>query len=48
MVSTLPAEEFHEVTEGLGVFMQLPVNPGAEEAAKMMQLLESINVLMGM
>ncbi len=48
VVSSLSPEEFHEVTEGLGVFMQLPVKPGAEAAVKMMQLLESINVLMGM
>ncbi|GAB6193013.1 response regulator [Desulfocastanea catecholica] len=47
MVSPLAPEEFHEVTEGLGVFMQLPVAPGTEEAAKMVRLLESINALMG-
>jgi DNA-binding NtrC family response regulator len=46
MVSSLSPEDFHEATEGLGVFMQLPVNPGAEEAVKMMQLLESINALL--
>jgi DNA-binding NtrC family response regulator len=46
MVSSLSPEDFHEATEGLGVFMQLPVDPGAEEAVKMMQLLESINALL--
>ncbi|MFW2366272.1 MAG: response regulator [Desulforhopalus sp.] len=46
MVSSLPTEEFHEETEGLGVFMQLPQNPGVEEAEQMMHLLESINALM--
>lgn len=46
MVSSLSPEDFHEATEGLGVFMQLPVNPGAEEAVKMMQLLESISALL--
>jgi DNA-binding response OmpR family regulator len=46
MVSSLSPEDFHEETEGLGVFMQLPVNPGAEDAVKMMQLLESISVLL--
>jgi DNA-binding NtrC family response regulator len=46
MVSSLSPEDFHEATEGLGVFMQLPVDPGAEEALKMMQLLESINALL--
>lgn len=47
MVSPLDPEEFHEVTEGLGVFMQLPVSPGAGEAAQMLQLLKSIDALMG-
>jgi DNA-binding response OmpR family regulator len=46
MVSSLSPEDFHEATEGLGVFMQLPVDPGAEEAVKMMQLLESISALL--
>jgi DNA-binding NtrC family response regulator len=48
MVSTLSPKDFHEATEGLGVFMQLPVDPGGEEAAKLVQLLESIDALMGM
>ena len=48
MVSTLVPKDFHEATEGLGVFMQLPVDSGAEEAAKMVQLLESIDALMAM
>lgn len=48
MVSTLLPKDFHEATEGLGVFMQLPVDPGAEEVAKMVQLLESIDALMCM
>jgi DNA-binding NtrC family response regulator len=47
MVSPLDPKEFHEVTEGLGVFMQLPVSPGTEEAVKMLQLLKSIDALMG-
>jgi DNA-binding NtrC family response regulator len=46
MVSALASENFHEATEGLGVFMQLPVHPAAEEAVKMVKLLESINSLM--
>jgi DNA-binding NtrC family response regulator len=48
MVSPLTPEDFHEATEGLGVFMQLSPDPGAEEAAKMVQYLESIDALMGM
>ena len=46
MVSNLAAKDFHEETEGLGVFMQLPVHPGSEEAKKMLQLLQSIGALM--
>jgi DNA-binding NtrC family response regulator len=45
MVSALPEQDFHEMTEGLGVFMQLPSHPGEEEAEKMLQLLESIGAL---
>jgi DNA-binding NtrC family response regulator len=48
LVSSLSPELFHEVTEGLGVFMQLPENSGAAEADKMLQLLESIEVLLTM
>ncbi|MGB3209762.1 MAG: hypothetical protein WBB19_03560 [Desulforhopalus sp.] len=48
MVSGLGQKGFHEATEGLGIFMQLPVDPGAEEAVKMLLLLESIDALMGM
>jgi DNA-binding NarL/FixJ family response regulator len=48
MVSSLSPKDFHEATEGLGVFMQLPADPGVEEAAKMVRLLESIDALLGM
>jgi DNA-binding NtrC family response regulator len=47
MVSPLPAAEFHEATEGLGLFMQLPVDPGAADAARMVALLDKINTLLG-
>lgn len=46
MVSSLSPEDFHEYSEGLGVFMQLPVNPGEKEAGKMMEILSSIDVLL--
>ena len=46
MVSSLAPKDFHEATEGLGVFMQLPVNPGAGEAEKMLQMLRTIGALM--
>ncbi len=46
MVSSLAPEDFHEATEGLGIFMQLPVAAGAKEAELMLQMLETIEVLM--
>lgn len=46
MVSSLAQEDFHEATEGLGIFMQLPVAAGAKEAELMLQMLETIEVLM--
>ena len=42
LASPLPADEFHEETEGLGIFMQLPVTPGTDDAARMLELLEKI------
>ncbi len=46
MVSTLDPDEFHEITEGLGVFLQLPENPGRQDAEKIMQVMESIHLLL--
>ena len=46
MVNSLPPEDFHEYTEGFGVFMQLPPNPGEKEAEKMLGILDSIDVLL--
>ena len=45
MMSNLDPEDFHEETEGLGIFMQLPVCPGAEEAVNMLEYLKSIDAL---
>ncbi|MCB2215983.1 response regulator [Desulfofustis glycolicus] len=42
LVSPLAPEEFHETTEGLGLFMQLPPRPGAETAAQMIGVLDKI------
>ncbi|MBT8334704.1 MAG: response regulator [Desulfobacterales bacterium] len=42
LVSPLYSHEFHEQTEGLGVFMQLPVNPGREAALEMIEHLDRI------
>ena len=46
MVNSLSPEDFHEYTEGLGVFMQLPLNPGEREAGKMLEILDSIDTLL--
>ena len=41
-VSSLPPEEFHAASEGLGLMDQLPVRPGAEDAEKLLQNLRHI------
>lgn len=46
IVSALTADEFHEATEGLGVLMQLPVQPGEADAEALMAVLAKIGVLM--
>lgn len=46
LASALEAEEFHEKTEGLGLFMQLPPVPGKREARKMLELLAKIDGLL--
>lgn len=45
LVSDLGHNDFHEATEGLGLFMQLPPQPGSGEARKMLTLLEKISGL---
>ncbi|HTZ17021.1 MAG TPA: hypothetical protein VMB78_01145 [Dissulfurispiraceae bacterium] len=42
MVSAMDENDFHEATEGLGVLMQLPPNPSADDASA---LLEKIKLL---
>jgi DNA-binding NarL/FixJ family response regulator len=46
LCSTLSHEDFHESTEGLGVLMQLSLQPGKEESAKMLAQLQKINALL--
>ena len=41
-VSSLLSEDFHEASEGLGVLMQLPVNPGHEYAEELLEQLKKI------
>lgn len=46
MVSSLSHDDFHEATEGYGLFMQLSEKPGVDQAHKMVELLNSILGLM--
>ena len=41
-VSSLSPEDFHEASEGLGVLMQLPVEPGKKEADELLEHLKVI------
>jgi len=41
-VSSLTSEEFHEASEGLGILMQLPVEPGRKHADMLLEQLKSI------
>ncbi|MCP4748162.1 MAG: hypothetical protein GY874_18805 [Desulfobacteraceae bacterium] len=41
-ISSLSAKDYHEATEGLGVLMQIPVNPGAEDGEKLFDYLNNI------
>ncbi len=45
VISALSSEEFHEKSEGLGVLMQLPPNPGAEHAELLLDQLKQILAL---
>lgn len=42
VVSSMPPDEFHEASEGLGLMDQLPVRPGAEDAEKLLLNLRHI------
>ncbi len=45
LVSSLSPEEFHEASEGLGVLLQLPVQPGEEDARAIVAALENIHAI---
>jgi polyhydroxyalkanoate synthesis regulator phasin len=45
-ISHLLPEEFHEVSEGLGLMAQLPMEPGKEHVEKLLQRLRDIKNLM--
>ncbi len=42
LVSPLAPAAFHEATEGLGLFHQLPLHPGAEEAAGLLAAIDKL------
>lgn len=44
LANPLPPEEFHEVSEGMGVLVQLPVKPGKDQAEKLVQCLEKVTL----
>ena len=46
MVGSLPAEDFHEATEGLGVLMQLPPSPAERDGEILLAALAKISGLM--
>ena len=44
-VSSLAPDEFHEASEGLGVLVQLPVDPGELEAEDLLKRLKNLKNL---
>ena len=46
IVGSLPEAEFHEVTEGLGVLMQLPPHPQDTDAETLLAVVAKISGLM--
>lgn len=42
LVSSLPPDDYHEASEGLGILMQLPAEPGRDEADALMNHLKKI------
>jgi CheY-like chemotaxis protein len=46
-VSHLSPENFHEVSEGLGLMAQLPIQPSKEDAEELLQHLRNLKSLTG-
>ena len=44
-VSPLSHEDFHEASEGLGLLAQLPLQPGAEQSERLLQVLSELKNL---
>ena len=42
VISSLPPEDFHQASEGLGILMQLPIRPNGEDAARLLAHLDTI------
>jgi DNA-binding NarL/FixJ family response regulator len=45
VLSSLPSHEFHEASEGLGVFAQLPLRPAKKDAEKLLKGLKNLKDL---
>lgn len=45
VLSSLPSDEFHEASEGLGIFSQLPLRPAKEDAEKLLRGLKKLKDL---
>ena len=45
-VSRLSPDKFHEISEGLGLMAQLPIQPGKEHAEELLQRLKYLRYLM--
>ena len=42
LLSSLPHDDFHEASEGLGILMQLPLQPEKKDASALLQYLNKI------
>ena len=45
VLSSLPSDEFHETSEGLGVLAQLPLRPAKKDAEKLLKGLKNLKDL---
>ena len=45
VLSPLPSDEFHEASEGLGVFAQLPLRPAEEDTEELLKRLKNLKDL---
>ena len=45
VLSSLPSDEFHEASEGLGIFAQLPLRPAKGDAEKLLKRLKKLKDL---